>query len=101
MIIQMIVFLNSTVVDTVTEVSTNLRVDCEQSLFFSRFSERNAHARERWAEKQRDARNEGASSAPSVTRVVIYVSQAFCSTDQEKRETARSLIFAVVSHIQS
>ena len=31
--------------------------------------------------------------APSVTRVVICVSRAFCSTDQEKRETARSLKF--------
>ena len=31
--------------------------------------------------------------APSVTRVVICVSRAFCSTDQEKRETARSLRF--------
>ena len=30
--------------------------------------------------------------APSVMRVVIWVSRAFCSTDQEKRETARSLI---------
>ena len=30
--------------------------------------------------------------APSVTRVVIYVSRAFCSTDQERRETAPSLI---------
>ena len=29
--------------------------------------------------------------APSVTRVVICVSRVFCSTDQEKRETARSL----------
>ena len=29
--------------------------------------------------------------APSVTRVVICVSRAFCSTDQEKREIARSL----------
>ena len=29
--------------------------------------------------------------APSVTRVVICVSRAFFSTDQEKRETARSL----------
>ena len=29
--------------------------------------------------------------AVSVTRVVICVSRAFCSTDQEKRETARSL----------
>ena len=30
--------------------------------------------------------------APSVTRVVICVSRAFCSMDQEKRETARSLL---------
>ena len=29
--------------------------------------------------------------APSVSRVVICVSRAFCSMDQEKRETARSL----------
>ena len=29
--------------------------------------------------------------APSVTRLVICSSPAFCSTDQEKRETARSL----------
>ena len=28
--------------------------------------------------------------APSVTRVVIYISRAFCLMDQEKRETARS-----------
>ena len=36
--------------------------------------------------------NEGLSSlAPSVTRVVICVSRSFCSMDQEKRETARSL----------
>ena len=28
---------------------------------------------------------------PSVSHVVICVSRAFCSTDKEKRETARSL----------
>ena len=62
MIIRMTVFLNSTVVDTVTEVLTNLCVDFEQSLFFFRFSNGNARARERCAEKPRDAGNEGASS---------------------------------------
>ena len=46
MIIRVIVFLNSTVIDTVTEVSTNLCVDWKQSLFFFRFSKRNARARE-------------------------------------------------------
>ena len=47
------------------------------------------HARgsvERRSRKTRETR-----AAPSVTRVVICVSRAFCSTDQEKRETARSL----------
>ena len=58
------------------------------------------------AAKPRDARNGGGSPrrkksdslfsclsrlAPSITRVVIYVSRAFCSMDQEKRETARSI----------
>ena len=58
------------------------------------------------AGKPRDARNEGGSPrrkksdslfsclsrlAPSITRVVIYVSRAFCSMDQEKRESARSI----------
>ena len=33
--------------------------------------------------------------APSVTRVVICVSRAFCSTDKEKRETARTLNFCL------
>ena len=54
-------------------------LDCEQSLFFFRFTVRGEHARA------------GAGLAPSVTRVVIYVSRAFCSTDQERRETTRSL----------
>ena len=45
-------------------------LDCEQSLFFFRFSEGSAHR---------------------ATSVVICVTRAFCSTDQEKRETARSL----------
>ena len=68
-------------------------VDCEQSLFFFRFKEGSARAR--------IARNEGGNLslnqpltrlAPPVTRVVICVSRAFCSMDQEKREIARSLV---------
>ena len=61
----------------------------EQSLLFYRFSEGSARAHERRAAKLRDARKEGApifwSShlAPSVTHVVICVSRAFCSMDQE------------------
>ena len=34
-------------------------VDCEQSLFFLRFSEESARARERRVAKPRDARNDG------------------------------------------
>ena len=69
-------------------------LDGEQSLFFFRFSKGSARPRECWAAKPRNARNEGGNLsrlAPSVTRVVIWVSRAFCATDQAKRETARSL----------
>ena len=45
-------------------------------------------------ETRAKAREEISRLAPSVTRVVIFVSQAFCSTDQEKRETARSLVIS-------
>ena len=51
------------------EQNTRLRA---VSLFFFRFSM-------------------GSARTPSVTRVVICVSREFCSTDQEIRETARSL----------
>ena len=72
-----------------------LHLDCKQSLFFFRFRKGSARAR--------FARNEGVNPirkksclsrlAPFVTRMVICVSRAFCSTDQEKRETARSLCY--------
>ena len=65
---------------------------CEQPLFFFGFSKGSPRARESW-EARAAAREEKKLPhlAPSVTRVVICVSRAFCSTDQEKRETARSL----------
>ena len=79
-------------------------IDCEQSVFFFRFSKGSARARERALSGEAMARASPVSSVerprdgacvsrlePSVTRVVICVSGAFCSTDQEKRETARSL----------
>ena len=47
-----------------------LALDCEQSLFYFRFSKGSAGARERWAAKPRDT-----SLAPLVTRVVICVSR--------------------------
>ena len=80
----------------------SLCVDCEQSLFFFRFSKGSAHARalsgEAARRKKRGRQPECLSRlAPSVKRLVICVSRAFCSTDQEKRETARSLV-CVIRH---
>ena len=78
----------------------------EHSLVFFRFSEGSARERERRAkrEKRREtmaaAREEKRRDflfsclsrlAPSVTHVLICISYAFCWTDQEKRETARSV----------
>ena len=89
-------------------------LDCEQPLFFFRFSKGSTRARECWAAKPRDARNEGGSPrrkkrdsllsclsrlAPSVTRVVICVFRANFSTDQAKRETARSLRAPWISNL--
>ena len=87
----MIVFLNSTVIDTVTEVSTNLCVDCEQSLFSFSFSKGNARARERWPEKPRDARNEGVSSrAFSQARGHLRVSGVLLDGPRKKRDCSQS-----------
>ena len=71
-------------------------LDWEQSLFFFRFTEGSEREREREcrATKPREARNESgclSNLASLVRRVVICVSRTFCSTDQEKRQTARSL----------
>ena len=72
-------------------------LDCEQPLFFFTFSKGSARAR---ALSGKAARRENSEMralsclsrlVPSVSRVVICVSQAFCSTDKENRETARSL----------
>ena len=66
-----------------------LHVDCKQSLFIFRFSEGSARAR--------------ASSlsllAPSVMRVVIYVSHAFPSTDKENRDCSRSRLHVALNWI--
>ena len=53
-------------------------VDCEQSLFFFRFSESNARARERRSRETRETR------APSVTRVAICVSRVLLDGLQKK-----------------
>ena len=76
----------------------SVEIDCEQSLLFFRFSDGSAGALEcrgkKWG-RQPERKNKKRVSfwclsylTPSVTRVVICVSHTFCSTDQEKRETA-------------
>ena len=90
MIIRVIVFLNSTVIDTVTEVSTNLCVDWKQCLFFFRFSKGNARAREGWAQKPRDARNEGASSRAFSHARGLRVSGVLLDGPRKKRDCSLS-----------
>ena len=73
----------------------------EHSLVFFRFSEGSARERERRAKREMAAAREEkrrdflfsclSRLAPSVTHVLICISYAFCWTDQEKRETARSV----------
>ena len=85
-------------------------LDCEQPLFSFRFSKGSARTRALDGEAARRETRETRAAAreekefllsclsrltPSVTRVVIYVSRAFCSTDQEKREAARTLLISV------
>ena len=74
--------------------SNRVFLDCEQPLFFFRFSEGSARERQRRAVKPREARNKGGSRRRKkrVPLVVICVSRTVCSTDQEKRETAPSLV---------
>ena len=83
-------------------------LDCEQSLFFFRFSESNARARERRSRETREtrvaAREEKRESlffrVSPVSRhrtcAWPFACLAFCSTDYTKeRETARSLLFSL------
>ena len=60
------------------------RVDCEQSLFFFRFSESNACAQERRRRETRETRACLSRLAPSVTRVAICVSRVLLDGLQKK-----------------
>ena len=60
-------------------------LDCEQSLFFFRFSESNARSRERQSRETRETRAAALSRlAPSVTRVAICVSRVLLDGLQKK-----------------
>ena len=74
-------------------------VDCEQSLFFFRFSERNARARERRSCETRETRaaaREEKKKVPLLSRAISHARghlrfSRFARRTTEKRETARSL----------
>ena len=75
-----------------------VRLDCEQSFFFFRFSKGSARARECGAAKPRDARNEGGSRrrivvplpsrAFSHARVHLRVSDVLLDGPIEKRDSS-------------
>ena len=73
---------------------TNMSLDCEQSLFFFRFSESNARARERRSREKHETCL--SRLALSVTRVAICVSRVLLDGLQKKIETARSLMWVVL-----
>ena len=61
-------------------------LDCEQSLFFFRFSESNARARERRSRETREMRAAARASPVSrhQSRAWPFACLAFCSTDDSK-----------------
>ena len=73
---------------------THVSLDCEQSLFFFRFSESNARARERRSREKRETCL--SRLALSVTRVAIFVSRVLLDGLQKNTETARSLMWVVL-----
>ena len=77
-----------------TKSILSLSIDCEQSLFFFRFSESNARARERRSRETRETRAAAISHARGHLRV-----SRFARPTTEKRETARSLPLALRSNI--
>ena len=59
-------------------------VDCEQSLFFFRFSENRARARDQRSCETRETSGAAVSLAPSVTSVAICVSRVLLDGLQKK-----------------
>ena len=88
----------------------SVEIDCEQSLFFFRFSEGSAGAfecrGEKWGRQPEKKKEKTclfgvflSHLMPSVTRVVICMSCTFCSMDQQKIEnvTAESSFYMKLS----
>ena len=61
--------------------ATPLALDCEQSLFFFRFSESNARARERRSRETRETRAAASPVSRHQSRAWPFACLAFCSTD--------------------
>ena len=78
------------------EEYVSFRLRTASSLSFSSDLVRGGHA---GASVERRSRKTRETRAPSVTRAVICVSRAFCSTDQGIRETARSLVSLVLGNL--
>ena len=76
-----------------TPISTRLRceIDCEQSLFFFRFSESNARARERRSRETRETRAAASPVSRHQSRAWPLRVSRFARRTTEKKETARSL----------
>ena len=69
-------------IDTVSYSYCFKLLDCEQSLFFCRFSKESARARERRAAKLCEKRGRQLPRLPrSITRVFTFMSRAFHSSD--------------------
>ena len=68
-------------------------LDCGQSLFFFKFSESNARARERRSRETREMRAAARASPVSrhQSRAWPFACLAFCSTDDRKKESIRTL----------
>ena len=61
-------------------------LDCGQSLFFFRFSESNARARERRSRETRETRAAASPVSRHQSRAWPFACLAFCSTDYSRQE---------------
>ena len=70
-----------------TPISTRLRceIDCEQSLFFFRFGESNARARERRSRETRETRAAASPVSRHHSRAWPFACLASCTTDYRKK----------------
>ena len=79
--------------------SSATELDCEQSLFFFRFSKSNARARERRSRETRETRAAAREASPvsrHQSRAWPFACLAVSSTDYRKRETTRSLLLNLI-----